>query len=196
MTNLNCDIRHTKYERRIKKKFRRGRLIYDRVLDMKVGIVSDTHDSHENVLKIVDILNDRKVDYVLHAGDIVSPFTAKTFALVTCAKFIAVFGNNEGEKLFVKETIEGFGGEIYEYAYTGEIAGRKIFMTHVPTTLDEVVQSGKYDLVVYGHTHKQDIRKVGDTLVINPGEATDWITGRAMFVILELDDMSYEIINV
>ena len=69
-------------------------------------------------------------------------------------------------------------------------------MTHVPTTLDEVISSGKYDLVIYGHTHRQDIRKVGDTLVINPGEATDWITGNSSIVILETDDMSWEVVGV
>ncbi len=163
---------------------------------MKIGIVSDTYDSHENVLKTVQLFNDRKVDYILHAGDIVSPFTARTFSQDKNAKFIAVFGNNEGEKLLVKSTIEEFGGEIHEYAYIGEIAGRKIFMTHVPTTLDEVISSGKYDLVIYGHTHRQDIRKVGDTLVINPGEATDWITGNSSIVILETDDMSWEVVGV
>ena len=56
--------------------------------------------------------------------------------------------------------------------------------------------SGKYDLVIYGHTHKQDIRKVGDTLVINPGETTDWITGKSNVVVLNLDDMSVESISL
>jgi len=51
-------------------------------------------------------------------------------------------------------------------------------------------------LVIYGHTHRQDIRKVGDTLVINPGEATDWITGNSSIVILETDDMSWEVVGV
>lgn len=159
---------------------------------MKIGIISDTHDDHQNVLKAIEVLKQKKVEYVLHAGDIVSPFTAKAFADVNGAKFIAVFGNNEGEKLFVKQTIDSFGGQIHEYAYKGELGGRKIFMTHVPTSIEEIAQSGKYDLVIYGHTHKRDIRNVSDTLVINPGEVTDWITGRSSIVILELDDMSYE----
>lgn len=168
----------------------------NRTEDMKTGIISDTHDAHENVLKAVDIMKQHQVRYVLHAGDIISPFTAKAFADVGGAEFIAVFGNNEGEKLFLKSTIEQFGGQIHEYAYKGTLGGRKIFMTHVPTTLEEVAQSGGYDLVIYGHTHKQDIRRVGKTLVVNPGEVTDWLTNKSSLVILELDDMSYEVIKI
>ena len=62
--------------------------------------------------------------------------------------------------------------------------------------IDEVVQSGRYDVVIYGHTHRRDIRREGKTLVINPGEATDWLSGRGGFVILDLDDLSYEVMMI
>lgn len=163
---------------------------------MKIGIISDTHDHHKNVLRSMDIFNERQVAYVLHAGDIVSPFTAKSFANLSNAKFIAVFGNNEGEKLLLTSVINGFGGEIHEYCYKGEIDGKKIFMTHTHHSLKEIIESHMYDMVIYGHTHKQDIRQEGKTLVINPGEATDWITGSASVVILETEDMSYEVISI
>ena len=44
---------------------------------------------------------------------------------------------------------------------------------------------------IYGHTHKQDIRQIGKTLVINPGETTDCLSGSPQVMILNLDDMSY-----
>lgn len=163
---------------------------------MKIGIITDSHDHHANVLKAVGIFSKHKVDYIFHAGDIISPFAAKAFGQVPEAKFIAVFGNNDGEKLLLKSTIEDFGGEIYEHICTGLVGGRRIFMTHVPNTLDEVVKSGMYDLAIYGHTHERDIRKVGDTLVVNPGESTDWLTNESKIVILELDDMSLEEVSL
>jgi len=49
------------------------------------------------------------------------------------------------------------------------------------------------DRLVYGHTHRPDIRRVGRTLIINPGEATDWITGSARVGILDLSDMSHRV---
>ena len=113
---------------------------------MKIGIISDTHDHHKNVLEAVEIFKSFNVNYIFHAGDIVSPFTTKSFGEVTSAKFIAVFGNCDGEKLHLTRTVNGFGGEIYEHTYTGKAGGRQIFMTHVPDMLEEVAGSGKFDL--------------------------------------------------
>jgi putative phosphoesterase len=158
---------------------------------MRIGIISDTHDHRRNVTQAVEIFARRGVEYVLHGGDIVAPFTAKAFAELRQARFIAVFGNNDGEKLHLKRIIEGFGGEIHEYCYKAELSGRKVYMTHTNHNVEEVAASQMYDLLVYGHTHQQDIRRVGRTLVINPGEATDWITGAARVVILDLKDMNY-----
>jgi uncharacterized protein len=157
---------------------------------MKIGIISDTHDHHGNVIKAVKIFNEEQVKYVLHAGDIVSPFTAKAFADLKGAKFIAVFGNCDGEKVHLKSTIEGYGGEVCDSVYNSRLGDRTVFMTHRPDAINEVAGSGKYDLVIYGHTHKQDIRTAAKTLVVNPGEATDWITGEPSVVIVELDDMN------
>ncbi|KPK78060.1 MAG: hypothetical protein AMJ79_01085 [Phycisphaerae bacterium SM23_30] len=159
---------------------------------MKIGIISDTHDHHEHVLAAIEIFNQFQVKYVLHAGDFVSPFTAKSFANLKNAKLIAVFGNNEGEKPLIRNVISKFGGEIHDNVYKGELGGKKIFMTHTQQFLDEVINSRMYDLVIYGHTHTPDIRRAENTLIINPGEATDWITGSSYLVILETDDMSYE----
>jgi len=160
---------------------------------MQIGIISDTHDHHRNVVQAVEIFARHKVEYVLHAGDIVAPFTAKAFSELKGVRFIAVYGNNDGEKLFLRQTIEGFGGEIHEYCYKGELAGRKVYMTHTHHNVEEVAAGQMYDLLVYGHTHRQDIRKVGRTLIVNPGEATDWITGSSHLVILDLADMTHTV---
>ncbi len=64
-------------------------------------------------------------------------------------------------------------------------------MMHTNHLAEEAVQNQMYDLVIYGHTHQRGIRRAGRTLVINPGEATDWITGAARAVILDLRDMSH-----
>jgi len=163
---------------------------------MKIGIITDTHDHHENVLKAVEIFNAHKVKYVLHAGDIVSPFAAVAFSRVEGAEFIAVLGNNEGELVILFEKIAEFGGRIYPDVYKGTIDGKRIFMTHRPSVIDEMAASGKFDLVIYGHTHKQDIRKVGDCLIINPGESTDWMTDTSCVVVVDTADMSHEVISL
>jgi len=156
---------------------------------MKIGIISDSHDHHANVLKAVEIFKNENVEYILHAGDIVSPFTAKAFGEVKNTKFIAVFGNNDGEKHILKSTIENFSGEIHKDPYHCTIADKKFLLTHKPEILDEAAASGKYDVIVYGHTHFKDIKTIGKTLIINPGEATDWLSGKGGLVILETDNL-------
>jgi putative phosphoesterase len=160
---------------------------------MQIGIISDSHDHHHNVMQAIEIFAGRRVQCVLHAGDIVAPFVAKAFAELKDAKFIAVYGNNDGEKLFLRHTIEGFGGEIHEYCYKGELAGRKVYMTHTHHNIEELIASQQYDLLVYGHTHRRDIRVVGRTMVINPGESTDWVTGFGHVVILDLNSMTHTV---
>lgn len=159
---------------------------------MKIGVVSDTHDHHQNVMKAIEVFNENQVKYVFHAGDIVSPFTARAFAGLNDAKFIAVFGNCDGEKIHLKEAVESIGGQIYDNVYNSQVDSRKIFLVHRPDGVNEVAASGGYDIVIYGHTHKQDIRYVENTLVINPGEATDWLTGKGCVIIVELADLSYK----
>ena len=163
---------------------------------MRIGIISDSHDNRANILKAVEIFRERQVKYVLHAGDIIAPFAARPFGKIEGAKFIAVFGNNDGEKLLLDSTIRSFGGEIHEDSFRGEIGGRKIFMVHQCGGIDEIAASGKFDLVICGHTHKTDIRKIGKTLLVNPGESTDWLTDKPAVVVLELDDMQAERIGL
>ena len=160
---------------------------------MRIGIISDTHDHRRHAVQAAEIFGGAGLQYVLHAGDIVAPFTARAFSGLDGVKFIAVFGNNDGDKFYLRSTIEGFGGEIHEYCYKGELADRNVYMTHTDHNIEEVARSQMYDLVVYGHTHRRDIRRVGKTLVVNPGEATDWITASSAVVILDLKDMSHTV---
>lgn len=159
---------------------------------MKIGIISDSHDHQENVRRAIDIFNQHQVAYIFHAGDIVAPFTAKAFAQAQGARLIAVYGNNDGEMLFLQSTIKKIHGEIHEYCYRRRLESRDLFMTHTPHFLDELIKSQSHDLIIYGHTHEPDIRREGRTLVINPGESTDWLTDQPQVVVLNLDDMRYE----
>lgn len=75
-----------------------------------------------------------------------------------------------------------------------EIQGKKIALMHEPQMIDALAQSGNFDIVIYGHTHEVDIRKINNTLIINPGEACGWLYGKATVVLLNLDDLKPELI--
>ena len=160
---------------------------------MKAGIISDTHDNTINVSKVIDIFSRHKVSYIFHAGDITLPLTAGAFSNIAGAKFISVFGNCDIHKNELKEKIESFGGQIGSF-YTGQINGKRIFMTHTLNNLPEQAKSGKYDIIIYGHTHKPDIRRIGSTLIINPGKAGG--NEESCVVIMDFDRVTCKTINL
>ncbi|MCX6338462.1 MAG: metallophosphoesterase [Candidatus Aureabacteria bacterium] len=157
---------------------------------MKLGLMADSHENMPAIAKAVELFNREGVAVVLHAGDIISPITAKEFAKLKMP-LIAVFGNNDGEKFFLREKLKGIG-EIHERKWEGELGGKRVLLIHVPDMLDALAASGAYDLIVYGHTHEVVVRK-GKTLVVNPGECGGWLTGRCTVAILDTERMTAEI---
>jgi len=161
---------------------------------MKIGIISDTHDNLPQIKKAVDIFNREKVEMVLHAGDFVSPFTFLEFKNLSCP-LKGVFGNNDGDKLYLQEKFKGIG-EIYPVPYNTEINHKNIIMLHKEKLIDALAESQKYDVIIYGHTHRIDLRKIGKTLIINPGECGGWLTGKSTIALLDLKSLEAKIIDL
>ena len=157
---------------------------------MKLGIMSDSHDNMPLIAKAVALFNREKVDLVLHAGDFVSPFTNIEFRKLS-TKMVAVFGNNDGDKPYLLKRFADIG-EIQDDFRELELDGRKIVLMHQPKFLESLGVASNYDLVVYGHTHKVDIRE-GKSLVINPGESSGWLYGQATVVTLDLETMIHTV---
>lgn len=153
---------------------------------MKIGIITDTHDKQTLIKKAIEVFTEHRVECVLHAGDITSPSSAQSLAEIDGARFIGVFGNCDCDKSALESVINSHEGEIHRGAYRGKIGDKKLLMAHDPRSLGDMPITGDFDLIVYGHTHVQDIRRQGDTLVINPGHS--WA------VVLDLDSMDYETI--
>jgi putative phosphoesterase len=149
---------------------------------MHIGIISDTHNYHHHVRRAIEIFRAQGVSCILHAGDITACSTASLLAELSGSRLIAVFGNCDTERMSLRSTIEALGGEAHDRTYDGQVDGKAIYMTHIPHGINQVVAGGTYDLVIYGHTHRQDIRRVGKTLIVNPGAE--------QAVIVDLADMS------
>ena len=115
---------------------------------MKIGIISDTHDHHANIFSAVELFGTKEVKYIIHSGDIVSSYAVGAFAGVAGAKLIATFGNCDTDKEQLKETVEENGGQINADPYEGNVAGKKLFLTHRPSLAKKAADSGKYDLVI------------------------------------------------
>lgn len=158
-----------------------------------VGIISDTHDNRECIVRAVSFFNARGCGLVVHAGDFVAPFTAREFGKLE-GRLIGVFGNNDGERQGLTELYSPLG-EIHDPPYEFSWAGKRFAVMHAPKHLDRFAGREDLDIVIYGHTHKPEIRR-GRPLVINPGECCAWITGRSTAAVIDLSDLHAEIFDL
>ncbi len=158
-----------------------------------VGLITDTHDNKHSVEKAVALFNDRKVGLVIHAGDYIAPFNARWMAPLM-APMVGVFGNNDGERFGLRAQFKKLG-PIHRAPYGFEHEGKRVLVLHEPDEVDALAASGAYDVIVYGHTHTIDVRP-GKTLVINPGEAGGWVSGRCSVGVLDLEQMDVEILDL
>ena len=144
--------------------------------ELKIGLISDTHDNFKNIESAVKIFNDKGIGYVIHAGDITTPEAVEAFEGV---KLIGVLGNNDIDKQGLDNAFEKIGGKLKGELCEIEEDDLLIASYHGTNfkKRDALIQSGKYDVVVYGHTHKVENRVVGKTIVINPGTANGWFFG-------------------
>ncbi len=135
---------------------------------MRIGIMSDSHDHIENINKGIEIFKNKKVDYVLHLGDYVNPNSVRACRGI---KIIGIFGNNDGDKFRLISAFNDVGGEIKGEFYEFKEDNLKFACYHGTEwqLKNALVESGRYDVVLYGHTHKCESMKIGDTLVLNPG---------------------------
>jgi uncharacterized protein len=161
--------------------------------DHLVGLVTDTHDNKVAVESAVRLFNERNVSLVLHGGDYIAPFNARWMKALK-APMIGVFGNNDGERFGLKAQFDEIG-PIHRAPYLVTACDRRILLMHEPDELEALASSKSYDAIIYGHTHEIDVR-TGDSLIVNPGEACGWLSGRCTLGVLDLSEMSVEIVDI
>ena len=126
---------------------------------MKIAIISDTHDNLANINRAIDWLNKEKINLVLHCGDVSSQNTLDEMNRLFKGEIKVVRGNADVDLINIPESDEI------------ELNSKKIIFTHFPKEAHRLAESGKYNLVFYGHNHRPWEEKIGDCRLINPGEA-------------------------
>ncbi|MDZ7659551.1 metallophosphoesterase [Fodinibius sp.] len=161
---------------------------------MLIGLISDSHDHVPNIETAVKILRERDVELVLHAGDFCSPFTIPPFEGVNLK---GVFGNNDGDHYLILQKFSEIGAT--HLGSFGEVAvdGKTIALYHgtdAPITA-ALEQSGKYDIVVSGHTHEKKVEFIGNTLAVNPGTVHGF-DEEATFAVLDTEAMDVKYVTI
>jgi putative phosphoesterase len=145
--------------------------------------------------KAVKRLNEEKVEIVLHAGDYVAPFVASHLKQLK-ADLIGVFGNNDGDREQLRKKFSDLRAEIRGKFAEVMIDGLRIVMVHGEETdlLQSLINVGGYDIIIHGHTHEAKTYHKGRTLVINPGEACGYLTGKPTIATLDTKTLEVKII--
>ncbi len=158
-----------------------------------MGVLSDSHDHLTLLRKAVEVCNSTEVGLVLHAGDFVAPFSLKPLEGLK-APYVGVFGNNDGEKVGLRNRS---GGRLMPGPRYLEVNGRTILLVHDLEGEYPQGPSGRtLHLLVHGHTHRPEIKREGQTLLFNPGEVGGWFTGRATMGLFHLETMEARIIDL
>ncbi len=160
---------------------------------MIIGVLCDSHDNMDAVKKAVKVFVKKKVDLIIHAGDIVAPFALDPFMDLEIP-IIGVFGNNDGEKVGINKKMEPKEMVFKEFIET-ECDGKKVAIYHgtQPRLLEAIVKSKTYDIVICGHTHQPEITLDENTVIVNPGETCGYLTGVMSIAIIDTETMDAQI---
>ncbi len=160
---------------------------------MRIGIVSDTHNNLRNVGRIVELFNQARVDRIIHTGDITQAKTLEVFRHLD-APMYGVFGNNDQERDSLVAAITRNGFTFQEPPFELVWHERRIIVVHDPLEFQGHLD-GSHDLALHGHTHMYRHEYHGGSLIFNPGECAGHMLGYNAIGVLDLADLSTEILK-
>lgn len=157
---------------------------------MKIGVFSDTHDNLPKIDKAVRFFNKNKVGFVLHAGDFIAPFVVARLKHLT-SDWCGIFGNNDGERIGLTDISEG---KIKVGPLRMKLDNKNITLVHDINQIDDKREPA--DVIIFGHTHKAQITKQDNKLLINPGECAGWLTNKSTIALIDLTSLSVRIVTI
>jgi len=121
-----------------------------------LGLISDTHgllrpEVHEAF---------RGVEVILHAGDVGGENILAELRLIAPVRAVAGNTDPPGE---YDESVDLAAGGIRIHVSHGHEVGA--------ITPEKLAARYDADVIVYGHTHRRQVTKIGNRLVVNPGAA-------------------------
>lgn len=145
------------------------------------------------------------MEEVLHLGDIISPFTVRRMreALGSGARVVAVLGNNDGDVPVLSRLFHEYGWELLHGIALLDLGGSRYVAFHGfhdPQTTEIIAKSlatvEGIRGVLFGHTHRVLHVDLGGKILLNPGEACGYLSGRHTYAILDTSRNLVEIREV
>jgi putative phosphoesterase len=158
---------------------------------MKIAILSDLHDNYAAWQIINRILKKERLKTMFFCGDLAAPSMLVKMIEEFEGKIHMVFGNVADRELEKKIGDESDKVTHYGDQAEFELEGKKIALIHFPEKAKELAESGRYDLVCFGHNHIKSLDKLGKTILLNPGTAGGMFQ-YPTFAVIDLSNMEVE----
>jgi uncharacterized protein len=160
---------------------------------MKAGVLSDSHDQRLAADGALALFRAEGVGVIVHLGDVCSPSLLSEYPNAG-VPLVGVFGNNDDDRDGLQEAT---GGAFHQGPFIRMIEGRRVLMAHSFNELQsELGERGRFDLVLFGHTHRPLTMHVGKALVLNPGESCGLTRGKPTCAIVDLETMEARIVEI
>jgi putative phosphoesterase len=167
---------------------------------MLIAIISDVHDNIPNLRKVMDYCRGHKVEKIICCGD-----------LATLETLDFLNDNFSGEIFFTFGNMDQ--GHVADYTFEGNnYRNTKIFpelgsavfdnlrtaFVHYPDVGRRLCETGKYDFVFHGHTHKPWTEVINNCTLLNPGNVANqhypptfatWNTSENNFSLIKINEL-------
>lgn len=138
---------------------------------MRIAVLSDVHDNIWNLADALERIAESGAGALVFCGDFCAPFTLAQIGSGFAGSVHCVLGNNDGDPRLLLRNAEAAGNVTLHGEYVElELGGRRIAVNHYPELALRLAESGRFDLVCYGHDHRANVERVGRTVLANPGE--------------------------
>ena len=167
---------------------------------MFIAIISDTHDNIPNFKKVLDYCRLQKVEKLIHCGDLATLETLDYLNNNFPGEIFLTFGNmGEGylANLDIKNNYYRHT-QIFQDFGKIEITHRKIAFTHYPTVAKHLCETGEFNFVFHGHTHKPWTEVINNCTLLNPGNVANqfypptfaiWNTDTDLFQLIRINEL-------
>ena len=167
---------------------------------MFIAILADTHDNLPNLKKVLNYCRKQKVEKMIHCGDLATIETLDFINDNFSGEIFFTFGNMDAGH------IAGYPFKNNQYKQTQifpdygkiEIADKKIAFVHYPEVAKKLCESGEFNFVFHGHTHKPWTEIINNCTLLNPGNVANqyypptfavWNTSNNSFQLIRINEL-------
>lgn len=159
----------------------------------KIAIISDSHDNPARIDQMLEKLKKENIKTIIHCGDVCSSRVLDYLSINFPGEIYLSLGNVDADHELYNQRHSLENIKIFPKFGEMKIDNLNIAFVHFPDRAKELANTGKYDFVFHGHTHKPWEEEIGNCKIINPGTLAGLFT-RSTFAILDTKTKKVELI--